>query len=38
LVPHQVGLELLAAHGPAYSDVHATPPQFPSGGALALRI
>ena len=37
-VPHQVGLELLAAHGPAYRDVHAAPPQFPPGGAFALRI
>ena len=38
LVPHQVGLELVAAHGPAYRDVNATPLQFPPGGAFALRI
>ena len=38
LVPHQAGMELPAAHGPAYGNVHATPPQFPPGGAFALRI
>jgi len=38
LVPHHAGLELLAAHGPAYGNAHATPPQFPPGHAFALRI
>jgi hypothetical protein len=38
LVPLHAGLELLAAPGPVYGNVHATPPQFPPGHAFALRI
>jgi hypothetical protein len=38
LVPRQAGMELPVGHGPAYGNVHAAPPQFPPGGAFALRI
>jgi hypothetical protein len=38
LVPNQVGLEPLVAHGPAYGNERKTPPQYPPGGAFALRI
>jgi hypothetical protein len=38
LVTNQAGLELLAADGPAYGNTQEAPPQFPPGGALALRI
>jgi hypothetical protein len=38
LVTHHAGLELLAAHGPAYGNTQEAPPQFPPGGAFALRI
>jgi hypothetical protein len=38
LVTHQAGMELPAGYIPAYGNEHETPPQFPPGGAFALRI
>ena len=38
LIPHQSGVELPVGYVPAYGNVPETPPQFPPGGAFALRI
>lgn len=38
LVPYHGGLELAVGYIPVYGNVHETPPQFPPGGAFALRI